>query len=190
MKTRFIHVVADRPFWGVIWHEGQCAAGHGDVHRATLGAGDVSPSSDDTPCPRAEDRPAEWAPRCERCGAAPGGASKLDFFTGVSRVYDTTSGDPEPGDIFEATWLPRNFMFDDVERHLICVLPNGHHWHMTGRASNCTLPEDRKHRCWVVHEEAPGVFHVDKNGLTCAAGAGSILAGDYHGFLHHGELTP
>ncbi len=30
---------------------------------------------------------------------------------------------------------------------------------------------------------------VDKNGLTCAAGAGSIQAGDYHGFLRDGEFT-
>ena len=34
-----------------------------------------------------------------------------------------------------------------------------------------------------------GNVHVDKSGDTCAAGAGSILIGGYHGFLHNGYLT-
>ncbi len=187
MKTRLIKQVADEQFWGALWSGGPCQDGS-TRHRATLRAAVVPPSSD-TPCPRAEDRPADWRPTCERCGAAPPPGAELEHFAGVSRLYDTPSGRPEPGSIFVADWLPRDFMFDDVERHLICVLPNGHHWHMTGRASNCTMPEDRKHRCWVVHEEAPGVFHVDKNGNTCAAGAGSIAAPGWHGFLHHGELV-
>lgn len=186
MKTRLIHVVADRQFWGVLWHENQCTDGAGDCHRATLKAEDAPPSEHTEP-PRCEDRPADWRPVCERCRAAPSANAKLDFFAGVSRVYDTPSGAAEPGSIFVADWLPRDF--DNVERHLICVLPNGHHWRMTGRASNCTMPEDRKHRCWVVHEETPGVFHVDKDGHTCAAGAGSIAAPGWHGFLHHGELV-
>jgi hypothetical protein len=31
-----------------------------------------------------------------------------------------------------------------------------------------------------------GRLHVDKNGNTCAAGAGSIITGKWHGFLHNG----
>lgn len=75
--------------------------------------------------------------------------------------------------------------------HLVAVLPNGHHWHPDQRASNCTLPEDKTHRCWVRHGDPRKgeAVHVDKNGNTCQAGAGSILSGNYHGFLHHGELT-
>jgi hypothetical protein len=68
------------------------------------------------------------------------------------------------------------------------VLPNGHIWDVDGRASNCDMKEDRTHRCWVRHGDPPNV-HVDKNGHTCHAGAGSILSGNYHGFLHNGELT-
>lgn len=71
---------------------------------------------------------------------------------------------------------------------LICRCPGGHDWNIDGRASNCDKKEDRLHRCWVRHG-APPNLHVDKNGLTCGAGAGSILAGKYHGFLHNGELT-
>lgn len=63
-----------------------------------------------------------------------------------------------------------------------------HHWHIDGRASNCTKPEDRVHKCWCRHGNAPN-FQVDKNGNTCNAGAGSIIApGGWHGFLHDGYL--
>lgn len=58
-------------------------------------------------------------------------------------------------------------------------------------ASNCTMPDDKNHKCWVRHgRPEDGTLHVDKNGHTCAAGAGSIVAGNYHGFLHNGHLTP
>lgn len=46
----------------------------------------------------------------------------------------------------------------------------------------------RPHKCWVRHGEAPNI-HVDKNGVTCGAGAGSIAVPSYHGFLHNGHLT-
>jgi hypothetical protein len=73
-------------------------------------------------------------------------------------------------------------------RNLCVTLPNGNDWCIDHRASNCTMPDDTEHHCWVRHGEPPDVT-VDKNGLTCAAGAGSILSGSYHGFLQNGELT-
>lgn len=86
--------------------------------------------------------------------------------------------------------------------HLHCVLPGGHHWDIDGRASNCTMKEDTTHRCWVRHGNPAamlpvgpegvrrnGVIHVDKNGATCHAGAGSIMVPEFHGFLHHGMLV-
>lgn len=78
-------------------------------------------------------------------------------------------------------------------RHLCCLVPDGHRyhiWNIDGRARNCTMKDDRLHRCWVRHGDPsiPGQLHVDKAGLTCAAGAGSILTSTWHGFLHHGEL--
>jgi hypothetical protein len=60
---------------------------------------------------------------------------------------------------------------------------------LTYQASNCTLPGDKKHHCWIRHGEVPNLT-VDKAGVTCAAGAGSIQAGDYHGFLRNGEFEP
>lgn len=73
--------------------------------------------------------------------------------------------------------------------NIVCVLPNGHHWWIDSRASNCTMKNDVTHRCWVRHGTVGGIIHVDKNGNTCAAGAGSIQSGNWHGHLHNGFLV-
>ena len=68
-----------------------------------------------------------------------------------------------------------------------------YHWHIESRASNCTLPGDKEHRCWVRHGTVGEKLTVDKNGKTCAAGAGSFFMGpnqEWHGFLRAGRLTP
>lgn len=91
-----------------------------------------------------------------------------------------------PGAMRYADWnLPH---YAGADGHCVQVKTPGGDWLVDSRASNCTLPHDDKHRCWVRHGEVPNI-HVDKNGLTCAAGAGSIQAGSYHGFLHNGVLT-
>jgi hypothetical protein len=76
---------------------------------------------------------------------------------------------------------------NQFEGPLVVMTPGGE-WVIDSRASNCGRPDDRTHRCWVRHGEPPNI-HVDKNGDTCAAGAGSIVCGNYHGFLHNGFLT-
>jgi len=70
---------------------------------------------------------------------------------------------------------------------VMCVTPGGD-WYIDSRARNCGSKNDSKHRCWVRHGTKGGTLHVDKNGPTCSAGAGSIQCGDFHGFLHNGEL--
>lgn len=75
-------------------------------------------------------------------------------------------------------------------RILVCVCPDGHPWTIDARARNCTMPEDDEHWCWCRHgRPEDGTLHVDKNGVTCAAGAGSIDTGKWHGFLHNGQLV-
>jgi len=141
----------------------------------------------------------DWPGECERCGA------KINWGTaerssGTKTVWDTPSGDLEPGCLYWTDILPRvrhdlpykhycsgNWANCD-EKHLYAVLPNGHHWDIDSRARNCGSPEDRLHRCWRRHGDPPHVT-VDKNGPTCSAGAGSIMAGDYHGFLQNGQFT-
>jgi hypothetical protein len=112
---------------------------------------------------------------------------KLDGI-GSYKVYNTPSGKAEPGCIFWADWYPENMYWDNQKGpHLMAVLPNGWTWNIDSRASNCGLPNDRLHRCWCRHGEVPNIT-VDKIGLTCNAGAGSIQGGDWHGFLRNGEF--
>jgi len=59
---------------------------------------------------------------------------------------------------------------------------------MDDRASNCGSRDDDEHRCWVRHGEPPDLT-VDKQGLTCTAGAGSIVTDTWHGFLRGGYLV-
>lgn len=126
---------------------------------------------------------------CPECGSP-------EDLSGMScpAVYDTEDGDLHPGDMY---WAPCEFRltggvcwdWDNCEgQHLHVVLPNGRHWDIDSRARNCTLKDDRAHRCWVRTGEPPNIT-VGKNGLTCSAGAGSIQAADYHGFLRNGQLT-
>ncbi|TIN76795.1 hypothetical protein [Mesorhizobium sp.] len=76
-------------------------------------------------------------------------------------------------------------------KSVVCVVPRSSgkwHWYIDSRCSNCTKPDDKEHRCWVRHGTVGETIHVDKNGNTCAAGAGSIAVPGFHGFLHHGVL--
>jgi hypothetical protein len=75
-----------------------------------------------------------------------------------------------------------------IDGPALWVMTPGGSWCVDSRASNCTQPYDYAHRCWIRHGEPPSIT-VDKNGLTCQAGAGSIAVGSYHGFLRNGQLT-
>jgi len=103
--------------------------------------------------------------------------------------------DAPPGAIWNATWMG-DFARGKDGRCLVAKLPNGHDWMIDGPASNCTMQGEKTHRCWIRHGEPPKLT-VDKNAgtedasapTTCAAGAGSIASGDYHGFLQGGVFT-
>ena len=131
--------------------------------------------------------------RCEYCGEeAPEDAHRLG---GSRPIYDTPSGRDEPGLLYFVKHDPDEWCWLGWEncdgKHLHAVCPNGATWVIDQRASNCGRPDDKTHRCWVRHgdPEKGAPVHVDKDGDTCQAGAGSIIAGDYHGFLHHGRFT-
>lgn len=102
--------------------------------------------------------------------------------------------DAPPGAIWRAEWYEDVWPGPDG-RSYVCETPGGN-WFIDGPASNCTRPDDWKlpagdpgrHHCWIRHGDPPH-FTVDKNGRTCAAGAGSIQSGKYHGFLQNGVLT-
>lgn len=93
------------------------------------------------------------------------------------------------GAIFDADWYHDCSELCGPDGKCMCVqVPGGHLWMIDSRAGNCTMPDDTKHKCWVRHGEAPNLT-VDKNGLTCQAGAGSIQTENWHGFLTNGILS-
>lgn len=96
-----------------------------------------------------------------------------------------------PGAVWNAFWMAEGRSWIGADgRCLTCKLPDGHDWIIDGQATNCTMPNDDVHKCWVRHgRPEDGNLHVDKNGNTCAAGAGSIATPKWHGFLHNGELV-
>lgn len=100
----------------------------------------------------------------------------------------TTLRTAEPGACWDAYWMHPIWHGPDG----ICLMvrcPNGRDWMVDSEASNCTR-KGEPHQCWVRHGDPRECkVTVNKNGDTCAAGAGSILAGDYHGFLQAGILT-
>ena len=97
------------------------------------------------------------------------------------------------GACYNAHWAAEDkedgFMIGPDGLCLVVKTPGGD-WYIDSRAGNCAMPNDNNHKCWVRHGNVlDGTLHVDKQGITCAAGAGSIAIGSYHGFLHAGFLT-
>ncbi len=151
--------------------------------------------------PEAYEHDIRWPTTCDHCGApVPTRVSATrvgdrgievtrQIFT--SRRYDTPSGSPEPGDLYyhEVHDPGECPYWDNCDgKHLCALVPTGEYWDIDSRASNCTMKEDRTHRCWIRHGEYP-MLTVDKNGHTCAAGAGSIQTTHWHGFLRNGEFA-
>lgn len=103
---------------------------------------------------------------------------------------ECTSRDLPPGAVYRADWLEPEHAGPDGMA-INTVTPDKFHWSLDLRASNCTLPDDKEHRCWCRHGDPriPGQLHVDKIGLTCKAGGGSIQTPNYHGMLQNGEFS-
>ena len=135
------------------------------------------------------DHPA-WPTHCA-CGYEFTADDEWQEFT--DRLYsDGTSQWPHRalpvGAMYYADWLTQDFFWDNGVGPCLVVITPGGEWNMDQRSANCTLPDDRTHRCWCRHGEPPNIT-VDKVGHTCAAGAGSILQKTYHGMLQNGELS-
>lgn len=121
----------------------------------------------------------------------------VDFMRGV-RLRFCTDYDPDrglaaqPGDCFFVPCVAPCMYWDNCTgSHLYVVCPDGRWWNVDSKASNCTMKDDRLHRCWIRHgDPARGDLTVDKDGRTCQAGAGSIDTGTYHGRLIGGVFSP
>lgn len=95
-----------------------------------------------------------------------------------------------PGAMRNCPWMAtiKDWTGADGLAIMVKCPPNGREWHIDARASNCSLPDDNVHKCWVRHGEPPNLT-VNKDGVTCTAGAGSIQMPDWHGFLEKGYLV-
>jgi hypothetical protein len=170
----------------------------GDEPDAGLPSGDVHPHDD-----------ARWPKQCA-CGYA--FADDDEFFLDRNNLYRrsdtgelTTLRGAPIGAMWDAHWMSSECWRGPDGISLVVKTPGGD-WCVDHEASNCTRTQwgpkeidgklhnkvwlGRTHYCWVRHgDPRTGNVHVDKSGDTCAAGAGSILIGGYHGFLHNGELV-
>lgn len=115
---------------------------------------------------------------------------RCEFYEKFDDVPRGENDSVKPGSMFYITFYSGHCSNHEppCDRHLAVVTPDGHWWDVDSRAKNCTLPNDKTHRCWVRHGEPPNVT-VDKAGATCSAGAGSIQTPDWHGFLRDGQLV-
>lgn len=132
-----------------------------------------------------------WPTKCEACNYVftPDDAWQTnieEWYLGGG--WEFTLSEAPPGAIYDAWWYPWK---GPDGRSLIIILPDKHPWMVDWQASNCTLPNDTEHRCWIRHgDPTTGNITVDKRGRTCSAGAGSILTRTYHGFLTNGVFNP
>lgn len=137
-----------------------------------------------------------WPTRCEHCGQYEftDRDPKQVFRRTLYKLPNgqlTTVEDAPPGAMWFADWMlvdGSNFCRGPDGHCLAVKLPDGHQWMVDARASNCTMPDDQQHKCWVRHGAPPNVT-VDKNGHTCQAGAGSIQSPKWHGYLRGGHLV-
>ena len=137
-----------------------------------------------------------WPTKCEACDYVFQPGDEWQLFADQIMVGDDgkeySKRHPVPGMMWYADWYGDYWKGPDGHT-LIAVCPDGHEWIIDGQARNCTMkddtgPFDQHHRCWVRHGVPPNIT-VDKNGRTCAAGAGSIDTGKWHGFLRNGEFV-
>lgn len=124
-------------------------------------------------------------------GSGRKGVTQIPIYRRADTGAETTLNDAPPGAIWRATWYEGEELHDRVVgqdgQSWCCKMPGGRTWLIDSRASNCGLPDDDTHNCWIRHGVAPN-FTVDKNGPTCSAGAGSIVVPGWHGFLRNGVL--
>lgn len=112
-----------------------------------------------------------WPTHCA-CGYA--FADDDEWQVMPERLYDTESGEQEPGDLYWATWggLSKDKRkWEEGIPHLHGVCPNGVHWDIDGPSSNGNG--------WTRTGEPPNI-----------TASPSILVPGYHGFLQNGEWTP
>lgn len=132
---------------------------------------------------------ADLPPKCDWCPAtipedAPWRLERHELF-------DNPEGEPQPNDCFTIEYGPGHYCdWDDCDgKHFIIVLPDRptfNRWDTTHRASNCSAPQDRRHRCWVIVGDPPRVSSVVTD-RKCSGGKCSIETPYFHKTIKDGE---
>lgn len=127
------------------------------------------------------------------------GESTQSVYRRVDTGEELFLSDAPVGAMFFAPWLDKLYK-PQLEHVLVARCPGGDWWIIDSEASNCTMkhktnpdgsfigPMRQDHHCWIIHGVPPNIT-VDKNGITCQAGAGSIQTSNWHGFLRNGEFV-
>lgn len=202
--------------WLRVYSESEASGHSASYHEAraflddfeTESATDFTPAFPDDLIPRSDSR---WPIKCEECDFVfPEGDRRQIYSDRLFKRQDTGEVLPlreaGPGAMYDAFWLAEIEAFRGPDgRSLIVIAPNGLEWAVDGFANNCDSPcancgkpfhqcqgscpegfkDSHPHKCWVRHGEPPKIT-VDKDGITCGAGAGSIQVGGFHGFLRDG----
>jgi hypothetical protein len=187
----------------IVTEEGQCVGGF-KYHRSEkilrrfpLGANDSYPTDWIQ-----GDKGSMALPYCSRCGNHNFSPEALKRASGSKgRAWERADtgeradnlNDFGPGAMWYLTWYRNEetgiYYHTGTDQPPLCVRTPGGDWVIDSRCSNCTMPDDNVHKCWPRRGEAPNIT-VDKSyGPTCNAGGGSIISGDYHGFLREGFLV-
>jgi hypothetical protein len=171
-----------------------CKANSGGYHNAMLPQADGP--SDNSWNTQDKKSYVDMFPKICECGHTFSDAEKHEQFFSVDQYVCAD----KPGELFNIRQAPpgaiwRNSWYEDMPsmcgtdgKSYTARTPDGWDWHIDGTASNCGSPNDKIHKCWCRHGEAPN-FTVDKVGNTCSAGAGSIQTKSWHGFLKEGYFT-
>lgn len=175
---------------------GECPGSPGkySYHNATVHLEDSKNRGDTIEDSHPHDDP-RWPSSCESCAYEFREDDTWQLFhESLYRLGETseltTLRNAPIGACWNAFWMLDCTEYVGPDGRCLTVKTPGGDWIIDSRASNCDRRDDNIHKCWVRHgSPEDGSLHVDKNGNTCSAGAGSIIAGNYHGFLHNGYLT-
>lgn len=196
--TGRVHVYLRR--YASLKNRDECPGGNGHYHNASVFIGEEPEEHNEEgyitngtkPMPSHDDP--RWPVQCEYCGYA--FQESNEWQRNTETIYQRTDTgeemtirDAPAGAMWYAWW--HDHWCTPQGKHALVVKTPGGEWIVDSQASNCSMKEDfkqEKHHCWILHGEPPNVTADKQGGPTCAAGAGSIQCGSYHGFLRSGFL--
>lgn len=124
----------------------------------------------------------EWKALADECKADSWEPTYIRTDTGEEMIW-------QEAPIGATTLIDKDYCSGPDGKSFIVKCIGGSTWRVDSRCDNCDKISDNEHRCWIRHGDPRQCrVHVDKDGLTCGAGGGSIQTCNWHGFLTNGVL--